>query len=69
MACCGRPDVRNKKSSQQAYYEKYAYLSKAQKAQKDALLGTNCTTCAALTFNDAQGNCSVCGNAKNQNVS
>ena len=68
MPCCGRPDNR-KKSSQAAYLEKYAYLSKAQKAQKEALLGTNCATCAALTFNDDQGNCSVCGNPKVQQES
>lgn len=64
MPCCGRPSNRNQKSGPKAYYERYAYLSAAQKAKRDALVGTKCATCDALTFNNENGSCSVCGNPK-----
>jgi ribosomal protein L37E len=65
MGCCGRADNRNKKNSERSYYEKHAYLSKAQMAQKAALGATDCATCSALTFNNDKGACSICGNPKN----
>lgn len=64
MGCCGRPDNRSAKNSQEEYYKRYAYLNHHQKAQKEALLGTKCQACDALTFNDPEGNCSVCKGSK-----
>ena len=65
MGCCGRANNRDKKNSERSYLEKYAYLSKAQLAQKAAIGATNCTPCGALTFDNDQGACSVCGTSKN----
>ena len=64
MACCGRPNNRaNKldKNDAEAYYERFAYLSSHQKAQQLQLVGSQCTSCAALTVGDP---CSVCGEPK-----
>lgn len=60
MPCCGRADNRANKG-EAAYYARYAYLSKEQKARQLALIGSSCSTCDAITAGDP---CSVCGNAK-----
>lgn len=67
MPCCGRPNNRaNKldKNGAAAYYERFAYLSSHQKEQQQALVGTQCASCAALTVGDP---CSVCNNPKTPN--
>jgi len=68
MGCCGRPDNRAGKGGPAAYYERYAYLNSHQKAKQLALVGSKCTTCDALTMSDAEGNCTVCGSPKTQQV-
>lgn len=64
MACCGRPDPRNKKSSEQLYYERYGYLSRAQKNRHAEIAGSKCTHCDALTISDVENKCTVCNNPK-----
>lgn len=62
MACCGRPNNRAQKDEgPAAYYARYAYLSKEQRRQQLALVGTSCKSCDAITVGDP---CSVCGNPK-----
>lgn len=58
--CCGRPNNRAK-NNEAAYYERYAYLSKEQRARQLELVGSTCATCDALTAGDP---CSICGNPK-----
>jgi hypothetical protein len=66
MACCGRPDNRNKKSQQKSYYERYAYLSSHQKQKQLEVDGSKCNSCDALTMCNVDGSCIVCGNPKSQ---
>jgi len=63
MGCCGRPDNRVNKDGAAGYYQKYAYLSSAQRAKADEIVGKigKCTSCDALTMGDP---CSICGNPK-----
>ncbi len=61
MPCCGRTDNRANKGGAAGYYERYAYLSSSKRAKQAELVGSKCTTCAALTMGDP---CSVCGGSK-----
>lgn len=63
MPCCGRPNNRTTKG-EASYYERYAYLSKEQRARQLELIGSKCPSCDALTVSDAQNNCTVCGQTK-----
>ena len=60
MPCCGRPDNRAAKTEAE-YYQRYAYLSKEQRARQLALSGSKCASCDALTLGDP---CAVCGKSK-----
>jgi hypothetical protein len=64
MPCCGRPSNRANKNNEAAYYERYAYLSKEQRARQIELIGSTCATCDALTASAAGNKCSICGNPK-----
>ena len=63
MPCCGRTN-NNAKKGASAYYERYAFLSSAQKEQQLKIDGVNCTSCSAITIGDP---CSICGNPKTSN--
>ena len=65
---CGRPNNRVKKEGAAGYYQKYAYLSGAQKEAAEKLLGkvSKCPACDALTYSDEGNNCTVCGNPKSK---
>lgn len=58
--CCGRANNNSKKGAA-GYYERYAFLSSAQKEQQIKIAGNSCSICAAITIGDP---CSVCGNPK-----
>jgi len=62
MPCCGRPS-NNAKKGEAAYYERYAFLSSAQKERQAKVAGSQCQTCKALTVGDP---CTVCGNPKSE---
>jgi len=61
VPCCGRANNRANKNNEAAYYERYAYLSKEQRARQLELVGSTCATCDALTSGDP---CSICSNPK-----
>lgn len=63
MPCCGRPNNRANKEGAAGYYQKYAYLSGAQREAAQKVLGqiNKCEHCHALTMGDP---CTVCGNPK-----
>lgn len=63
MPCCGRADNRANKG-EAAYYARYAYLSKEQKARQLALIGSRCDKCDAITSSDSENKCTVCGDSK-----
>lgn len=66
MPCCGRPDNRANKEGAAGYYQKYAYLSGAQRQAAEKLLGqiSKCDSCDALTYSNEDNHCLVCGSAK-----
>lgn len=61
MPCCGRANNNTSKGAA-GYYERYAFLTGAQKEKQLKIAGSNCSTCTAITVGDP---CSVCGNKKN----
>lgn len=63
MGCCGRPDNRGSKEGAAGYYNKYAYLSSAQREKAQKIAGNigKCFNCDALTAGDP---CTICGNPK-----
>lgn len=63
MPCCGRPNNRQNKEGAAGYYQRYAYLSGAQREAAQKVLGEigKCTHCDALTMGDP---CTICGNPK-----
>jgi len=65
MPCCGRAN-NNANKGAAGYYERYAFLSSAQKEKQLQIAGNNCVTCSAITVGDP---CSVCGNPKNEEKS
>lgn len=63
MGCCGRPN-NNPQNNKSNYYQRYGYLTSAQKEAQLKLHGSKCSKCDALTIGDP---CSVCGTAKAEN--
>ena len=64
MACCGRTDLRKKKSEKElSYYERFAYLTATQQQAKEGTFSPSmCAHCDALTMGLEA--CIVCGKKK-----
>lgn len=62
-SCCGRPN-NNASKGEAGYYERYAFLSSAQRERQLKVSGSSCSTCDAITTSDKQNRCQICGQNK-----